>query len=146
MDNGNDLAIYRRAKDWLSGKKPPAQGRSWRRGQRTPRPPTPQHHLWLQPTEGVLTLPDGSAVTYVVQQLVPADGWQARYSEDDGSTFCQPLACLALVVLTSGERTGPGILGIDYEAEGAGWKVCNTHDNFVGLVPPWEDDEEACDG
>jgi hypothetical protein len=146
MDNGNDLTIYRHTKDWLSGKKPPAQGRLWQRGKRPKRPPKPQHHLWLQPTEGVMTLPDGSVVSYVVQQLMPAEGWQARYSEADGSTFCQPLACLALAALTSGAQTGVGIFGIDYEEEGEGWKVCNTHDNFVGLVPPWEDEDEKEDG
>jgi hypothetical protein len=134
------LSDYLRDKRWLKGVKPPAKGRRWRRGQTTARPPKPLHHLVIHPVDGVLPSPDGQRVTFVIQQLVPAEGWHARYSDDEGGMFTAELSCFALALITAGDQTSPGILGIDYTPE-EGWRVCNTHDNFLALVDPWSDDD-----
>jgi hypothetical protein len=114
-----------------------AQGRRWQRDHT----PTPLHHLVIHPTDGVLTLPDGQQATFVIQQLVPAEGWKARYRDEEGGLVTEALTCFALALLTCGDQTSPGILGIDYSPED-GWQVCNAYDNFVALVDPWNDDDE----
>lgn len=137
MDVRDALDDYHHDQRWLKGVKPPAQGRRWERGK--PGAPQPQRlaHCLITPP-GALRTPKGApALTYTIKQLLPADGWQARYAEADGTPFTERFEFFALCEVIVEGQTQSAMLAVEYTTED-GWCLIQGHDNFLALIPPWE--------
>lgn len=67
-------------------------------------------------------------------QIIPADGWHARYKQDDGKIELSRLQCFALVERTQ-ERGGPEqtVHGMDADVDGH-MEYCDEVSNFLGYV------------
>ena len=88
--------------------------------------------------------------TYIVKQIMPADGWQAVYYDDEHGHFLCPVHALALAyTITRGRPSGRvahpqtsltpkelwEIVGVSY-SPGDAWTVCNESYNYCGLLTP----------
>lgn len=68
-----------------------------------------------------------------VRQIIPANGWQAIYEQEDGGLYAAPLCCWAVVEDEDGDSF---VVGMDADsAVGA----CEEVSNFVGFIGPGED-------
>ena len=67
-----------------------------------------------------------------IKQIIPADGWQAVYKNDDGSEYKSQMNCWALI---EDERGETRIEGMDVDSDG----VCseaNLSTNFLRYERP----------
>ena len=76
-----------------------------------------------------------------ILQIIPADGWRARFREEDGRITSSRIACFALVEVSEPDgTTTEDVRAIDIGASGYAEFVTEAA-NFAGLVH--EDDASA---
>src|SRR5262245_57942308 len=88
---------------------------------------------------------------YVIHQIMPAPGWQAVCHHDDGTHWRSPSHALGLstrrvYTCRTRERVDSSngspdeelreVVGLDYDPGGMGFEVCDSCDNYCGLLPP----------
>lgn len=76
-----------------------------------------------------------------IVQIMPADGWRARFAEKaDGREWDDPLVCWALVEDEQAWQEVVGMVAADPV------EFCDTFDQFLGYMGPGETSDEASDG
>lgn len=135
------LEDYHHDKRWLKGHKPAALGRRWKRGQPQPRRPQRLDHCLITLPGDLLSPQGAETLTYTVKQLISAQGWQARYAEDNGDTFTDYFEYFALCDVVRDGQTQSALFALEYTTED-GWCLVQSHDNFLALIPPWEQEEQ----
>lgn len=72
-------------------------------------------------------------------QIIPAEGWFAKYRNDDGSVFYSPLVCFALVEEKNGHTF---VRGMDADSSGI-IDFADEPQNFLGFFKRDETVNEA---
>lgn len=69
-----------------------------------------------------------------ILQIIPADGWHAKYKEDDGAIMLCKVMCFALVAVTENGDVHEDVRAIDGDDEGLIEFANTLSSNFAGLV------------